>query len=139
MLQLQAVQPGALVGSREVRGGAPGEVEEPGSEPATNLRGLGAAVEHLAGELADRLEHREPRLGRVEHPEQALVRQLADRVDEVVAGHPVGPADRLGRREVDPAPEDRQALQQPPPRLVEDVVAPRDGAAQRLLALGQIT
>ena len=85
VFQLQPVQPGALVGPGELRRRAPGQVEEPGPEPAAHLGGLGATVQHLAGELADRLEHREPRLRRLEHSQQALVRQLADRVDEVVA------------------------------------------------------
>ena len=49
------------------------------------------------------------------------------------------PADGLRGGEVDAALEDGQAVEEQPVALVEQVVAPRDRAAQRLLALGQVT
>ena len=47
-------------------------------------------------------------------------------------------ADRLGGLEVAAAGEDRQPIEQPPAAVVEQVVAPGDRAAQRLLAGRQV-
>ena len=71
-------------------------------------------------------------------PDQALVREVDQAVDDVHAELAGRPADRLGRVEVDPPSKtDRRSSSRRCP-LVEEVVAPGDGAAERLLALGQV-
>ena len=49
-----------------------------------------------------------------------------------------GPQTRFGRLELEAAAEHRQAVDEPARPVVEQVVAPRDRATQRLLALGQV-
>ena len=94
----------------------------------------------LGGELADRVEHPEAQaavdlLG----PDEALVgeeRQAVDDVDAVELAR--RPADRLGAVELAAADEDRQPGEQAALARAEQVVAPGDRAAERLLALGQV-
>ena len=69
---------------------------------------------------------------------EALVEQGHHPVDDVAADLRRRPADRLRRREVEPAGEHRQAVEQPLGVLVEDVVAPGDRGAQGLLARRQV-
>ena len=82
------------------------------------------SLEPLGCVLPDRLEHPETL---PLSPEQALVDQRLERVD-------VRFADLLGRLERAAAAEDRQAFEQEPLLLAEEVVAPFDRRAQRLLA-----
>ena len=92
---------------------------------------LAGAVQLLAPELADRLQHREPRrpAGGLGPADQRLVDQGGEPVEGV---HPevLGIADRLGRLERPAAGEHRQPGEQAPLDRVEQVVAPGDGAAQ---------
>ena len=115
--------------------------ERLGVAPRDDVR-LAPGREHLGGVLADRLEHREARLdvgrGLVLEPDQALVLELADPVDDVATDLVGGAADRLGHRQVEPATEHGQPIEQPPRAVVEQVVAPGDRPAQGLLSLGQV-
>ena len=102
---------------------------------------LAAGVEPLGGELADRVEHPEARLAvDVLGPDEALVGERRS-----------GRRGRRGRRARSAGPQTASALSssQPPTKTdsrasrrrspgVEQVVAPGDRAAQRLLALGQV-
>ena len=99
---------------------------------------VAAGVELLQGELADRLQHPEARLplSTLGLANEALVDERGERGKNVepVAGCISG----LGRLQRPAAGEDRQPAKQ---RLLagrEQVVAPGDGVAQRLLARGQV-
>ena len=94
----------------------------------------------LPSVLAERLEHDEARVAVVGHAldEQAVVDERGDAVEDVDAEVLAGVADGLGRLERAAAGEDREAPEQ---RLLgrrQQVVAPVDRAAQRLLALRQV-
>ncbi len=58
-------------------------------------------------------------------------------IEDVLGRERIRAADFLGRREIEAAGEDAQALEQPLLVLVQQVVRPRDQRAQRLLALEQ--
>ena len=77
-------------------------------------------------------------VGRLLDLDQALVDERHQPVEDVATDLRRRTADRLGRREVAAAGEDGQPIEQPLPAVVEQVVAPGDRAAQRLLALGQV-
>ena len=98
------------------------------------------AAELLRGVLADRVEQPESRLavGPVLDLDQALVGQGHQRVEQVTAELGGRPADGLDRFEVAAAGEDRQPIEQQPPALVEQVVAPGNRAPKRLLAGRQV-
>ena len=100
---------------------------------------LATGVEHLGGELADRLEHREAGLaGLVVDADEALVDELPDPVDDVAAHLGGGAAYGLGGLELEAAAKDGQPVDEPAGPVVEQVVAPGDRPAQRLLALRQV-
>ena len=112
-----------------------GEREEVLGVSSPDLVGLAACLESLERVRADRLEHREARLavGLLLLAEQAVVDQRRQARQE-----PVAAADRLGGLERAAADEDGEAREQ---RLLvgaEQLVAPVDRRAQRLLALGQV-
>ena len=102
--------------------------------------GLAALGEMLGRVLADRLEQPEARLagGRLLDPDQALVGEGHQAVGDVAADLRAGAADRLRRLEVEAPGEDRAPVEEPPGAVVEEVVAPGDGAAERLLARRQV-
>ena len=107
---------------------------------ALDLGLLAALREVLGGELVDRVELAEAAdaldlLGL----DEALVGQRHDPVEDVAADLVGRPADRLGRLERRSRPRTRPAAHRSrrSPSL-EQVVAPGDRAAQRLLALGQV-
>ena len=141
MLELEPVEPAPLVAAGQL-------AARPRSASATYQSrwrrpdevGLAARLELLRGELADRVEQPEPRLavGRLLDLDQALVDERHEAVDDVAAELRGRAADGLGRLEVAAAGEDGQAVEEPPPAVVEQVVAPGDRAAQRLLARRQV-
>src|SRR5438552_8028057 len=94
--------------------------------------------ELFRGVLADRLEHREARLrgDALALSQQALVDERADAVEDVT--RLVRAARCLDRLEARAADEHAEAREEHPVGLVEEVVAPADGAAQRLLAGRQV-
>ena len=87
MLPLEPVEPRPLVGPGQFRRGALGELQHRGGVAGGDRVGLAAARQHLGGELADRLEHPEPRLARAAfvEPDEALVDQRAQTVDDVAS------------------------------------------------------
>src|SRR4029079_15417676 len=89
----------------------------------------------------DRVEQPEARLaiGRLLHLEQALVHERHQSIEDVTTYLGRGPADRLDRGKVASGPEDRQAIDQPASARLEELIAPGDRSAQRLLALRQVT
>ena len=92
------------------------------------------------GILPDRLQHREARLAvrAVLLPQQALVDQRRDAVEDVQAEVAIRVADRLGRLERAASDEDREATEEALLLIVEQVVAPGDRVAERPLTLGQV-
>ena len=71
-------------------------------------------------------------------PDEALVHEFADPVDDVTADLRCRPAHELSRLELEPAAEDRQPIDEAVRSVVEQVVAPGDRAAERLLTLRQV-
>src|SRR5262245_16392284 len=103
-------------------------------------RALVASVEHLRGELPDRLEEREPRGLAVEvlRADEALIGERREAVEHVDAEVLRRPGGRLRRHGVEAATEHGEPIEQPARARVEELVAPGDRAAQRLLPLRQI-
>ena len=93
---------------------------------------LAALLRLLDGELADRLEHREPRLALdpLGLADEALLGQRRQPVEGIAA---LAAADALDLVEPRTADEHREASEELAVGLLEHVVAPRDRAAQGLL------
>ena len=99
--------------------------------------------------LADRLQQGEarPTVGVIVEPQQALVRQRGEHVEELDLAPPLPRGCRVGPRRTDglnglqgaPANEHRQASEEALLRLVQQIVAPGDRVAKRALSLRQIT
>ena len=85
-------------------------------------------------------EEREARLavGTLVDPDEALVGERHEAVDHVDAQLGGRAGDRLSRLDVCPPGEHRRPVEEPPAAVIEQVVAPGDGAAQGLLPLGQV-
>jgi hypothetical protein len=80
---LEPLEPGALVIARELARGALRKGPEPRPVAALDLQPLAPSLQHLRGELLDRLEHLEARLGGVlDRPDQALIRERQQAVDD---------------------------------------------------------
>src|SRR6185503_20361417 len=114
--------------------------QERGGVAALDGLALARRLELLGGELADRVEHPEAQAALdVLGPDEALVdeeRQALDDLDAVELGRRA--ADGLGAVELAAADEHGQAGEQAALARAEQVVAPRNRPAARLLALGQI-
>ena len=138
MLAVQSREPEAPLGAQQVRPRLLGQRQEaPRVAVAYRLR-VGAGGELLQRELADRLEHDGARPGAVLLlADQALVDQRLQSLQHVDA-QLVAAADRLDVLQLGAPREHREAREQAPPRLVEQIVAPRDRAPQRLLPVGEI-
>jgi len=104
---------------------------------AVHLVRFAARLQPLCGVLADRLQHREARL-LVLGPryEQAVVHQGGQRLQG--CSFRFGPADGLRRFQRKVADERGEASEHQPLALVEEVVAPGHGVAQRPLTLWQV-
>ncbi len=138
MLDLQAVEPGALADAREVGLGGLRQGQECRRVASPDLVELAGFLEALTSVVADRLEHPEAGFaGRLVLPDQALVDERGEAVEHVDADLGGGPADRLRLVERHAAREYRRPVEEPARAGVEQVIAPRDRPAQRLLALGQ--
>ncbi len=96
---------------------------------------LAGCLELIERVLTNRLEHAKPGLGAIgliaDH--QALRHERVQPVQRVG-----GVGDRLGSLERPPAAEDRHTAKQGRGRRIKELVAPLDGGAQRLLALGSV-
>jgi hypothetical protein len=130
VLQVQAVQPLALVGAAEVGPGGHGQVEEPAGVPPGDLVQLAGGGQPLPPELADRLQHGEPRAAGGGPGGGQRGRRL-----EGVEPERLRVADGLGRGQRPAAAEHRQPGEEPLLGGREQVVAPGDGAAQGPLAV----
>ena len=140
VFKVEPVQPVPLAPPGQRAPGCPGHGQEGGRvRPAKASGVFRRAGQALGGELADRLQHQVTRRpGRPQLPEQALVHQLLQAVQHADAD--AGPrAHGLDHLQVDTAPEDRAGRQQLPALIAEQVIAPLDGGAQRLLAVRQVT
>ena len=139
MLPLEAVEPASLVGARQLRGGLLREVEVGAAASFLDVVALAAGRQHLGGVLADRVEHHVALLVRaILDAEQALVDERRDTVEDVDADLARRAADAFGHIQLAAADEHGQAVEQPAGAGFEQVVAPRDRPAQRLLALRQV-
>ena len=139
MLALEAVEPAPLVGARQLRRGFLRQVEVGAAAPLLDVVALAAGRQHLGGVLADRVEHHVALLVRaLFDAEQALVDERRDTVEDVDADLARRAADAVGHIQLAAADEHGQAVEQPAGAGFEQVVAPRDRPAQRLLALRQV-
>src|SRR5262249_27863461 len=124
VIGLEPLQPRRLLGAPQTGLGALREPEEPASVPPLDLAGVARRAEPLARQVPDRLQHPEAHAG---PPDEAL----ADERLQPTHAHPHDPPGRLERAA---AGEDREAREEPPLRLVEELVRPLDRRAQRPLA-----
>ena len=137
---LQPVQPRTLLGTEELRLGL---LHEAGEELAMAKRddgGVRSRREPLATVFPDRLEHPEPGLagrGFVD-PQQALVDERRQALEEVEPELRAGSHTAVADFRLEPADEDRDPREERLLDRVEEVVAPVDRAAQRLLAGRQV-
>src|SRR5439155_21315143 len=106
------------------------EVEEVRGVAVANLVFLRDGLERLAGEFANRLEHRETL---VPAPHEVVVDERRERLQDVVT------ADCLCSVEREPAGEDGQAGEECSCLLVEQVAAPLDRCPKRSLPLRSVT
>ena len=98
---------------------------------AVGVRGA-ARLQQLDSELADRLEHPEPRLGRLAHGlHKALVHQLDDEIQRVEVAFRI--CHLLDRPEVRTTDEDGQTGEHQPGVGRQQRMAPSDRVAQRPL------
>ncbi len=140
VVAFQSIEPGSLVRTGQMRSGPFGEREERRGMPVADVVALATRLEHLARELRDGVEHHEARLvGRVVDAQQALVDERRQPIEHVEAQVRTRAAHGLGGLEVAAAAEHREPVHEAPATLVEQVVAPGDRPAERLLPLGQVT
>ena len=140
VLELQAIEPAPLVGPGQLGGRLRDERHVPVAMAGADEVGLTVGLEPFRRVLPDRVQEPEARLavGRLLDLHEALVDQRHQPVEDVATDLGRRTADRLGRGEVAPGGEDRQPIEQPLPAVVEQVIAPGDRAAERLLAFGQV-
>ena len=131
---LQPIEPHRLLRAVDLRACFLRQAQEEGRVPSLQGDRLPARGQPLERILSNRLQHHEPGFaaGRLLLPQQALVQQRPQAVQDL------GPAHRFGRFEGAAADEDGE----PPEELLlapaEQVVAPGDRIAERLLARGQV-
>ncbi len=126
VVAVEAFEPLALVGAAEPILGARHQLDVGAGVPVTD----GACVLELFERvLTDGLEHAEPAVGT---GQQALVGERRDPVERLE------PAHRLGGFEREAAGEHAELREQPLGLRFEQVIAPADRGAQRLLALRRV-
>src|SRR5207247_7163545 len=112
---------------------------EGGRVAIANEIGLTAFLEAFACELADGLQHDQPRLVEIGlAPQQALVRELFKTGDHIGSALFGPAADRLRLLESSAASKHREPGQQALQSGIEQLIAPRDRAGERLLATREI-
>src|SRR5260370_14691391 len=130
MVGIQAIQPGLSLGTEQVLLRRLSQCEEGLEVAVANHGPFSAFLETFAGELADRLEHQETRLVELgDAPQQALVRQLIERIDDIPADVVRGTTDRFDLFQVATPGKNREAGDQAPGAVSETVVAPEDAVA----------
>ena len=139
VLQFEAFEDCTLVRSGQLWRGCLHEIEIPTRVERPDGRGLWPLVQHLRRELADGLDHDEAGWIRIDGAEQALVGESHEAIEDVDGRFPRWHADDLGRIEAEPSFEHREAIEEQPVGHLEDLIAPGDRPAQRLLPRGQVT
>ena len=141
VIVLDAVQPDGAVLGRQMGHGGLGVVGEVLGVPSPDRKGLPVGLQPLEGERADRLQHHEPRVGVLGVlAQEALVDEARQAVEHVEGGAParLRPADGLGGLELEAAHEHGDRGEEALDGRVQEVVAPGDRAAQRLLPRRQV-
>ena len=144
MLGLETVEPGAGLRSHQVRLGLLGKCQEVFGMATLEGGQLTAGLQLLKGVLPDRLQHREARLalGGLLRAEEALFDQRAHAIEDVgfrILGVGEGRVvHSFPSTEGESADEDRQATEQSLLGLGQEVVAPGDRGAERLLTDGNV-
>ena len=135
LLQVEPVEPLALLGALHAVAAALGEVEVVLAMPrGRGRRGIGVG-QLLRGVFADCLEHAEAALAdALLHHDERLVDQRRQQVQHLVGFDLVVGAHGLGGGQVKAAGEDGQPLQHRLFLRLQQLVGPIDQAAQRLLA-----
>src|SRR4029078_5030845 len=133
--ELEAVAPLPLVVTGELGGRSLGKTKEPVAMAIDDGVLLAAGREALPCVLPDRLQQSETRLTprRLIDAHEALVCERREAVDDVDAEFGGRAEHGFGRLDVSRPREHRQAVEQTTGSLVEDVVAPGDRAAKRLV------
>ncbi len=137
MLVLEASEPRDLVAARELRLGLLRKRDEVLEVPPARLVAVARGREPLERVFAHDLEHREARLagGGLALPHEALVDECAEPFED----RGVTVADGLGRGERPAAGEDAEPFEKLLRVGIEQVVAPVERHAQRLLMPWRIT
>ena len=139
MFSLEDADPAGLLAAGQDLCRRLGEVHVGGPMAALQLVAFATRCEHLTRVFADRVEQPEAGLALdLIAPNEALIDERGDAVEHILAELIGGSAHRLGAIEIESAREDRQAIEQPPARAVEDVVAPGDGGPEGLLPLREV-
>ena len=138
VLRLEAIEPGDLLGTAAPALRLLGQGQEPGLVPAAQPHDLAGRARPLVAVLPDRLQQpipgdRSPGVGGLDE-DHGLVHELRQEVERLSGVELGSGADALDRLEREPACEHRQAAEQRLLRLREQVVAPVERRAQRLLA-----
>src|SRR6266550_7466724 len=104
-----------------------------------DLGGLAGRRELFPGELVNRVELAKARFAiDLLDPNESLVDQRHEPIDDVAANVRCGSADDLGDLEIAPADEDGQPSEQPALAFIEEIVAPGDRSTESLLPLRQV-
>src|SRR2546427_8068325 len=104
-----------------------------------DLGGLAGPHELFPGELVNRVELAKARFAiDLLDPNEALVDQRHEPIDDIAANVRCGPADDLGDLEIAATDEDGQSGEQPALAFVEEIVAPGDRPTESLLPLRQV-
>ena len=137
LLEIQAIQPLALLRPLHAVAALLGEVEEVQAVACRRGQRAFTCRQLLGGVLADRLEHAEtPDADALLHHDERVFDQRGQQVEHVVGLDLVAiGAHRLGSCQIEATGKHRQPLQHGALRRAEQVVRPVDQAAQRLLAL----
>ncbi len=140
VLELEPVDPAPLCRTRQLPRRPFHERHVPLAMAVADQVSLAVGLESFRGVFTDRVEQPEARLavGCLLDLDQALVDERHQAVEDLHADLGRWPADRFGRGEVAATGEDRQPVEQSLAAIVEQVVAPGDRSAQRLLTLGQV-
>ena len=139
VVQLHAVQPLLALGAEQFGGGRLGQCLVCRRVAVAHKLVLAGLLESLGSVLANNLQHQQPRLVEIREPsQQALLRELVESREHVDPELGGWAAHRLGLLEVGPSRKDREASEELPMCVIQQVIAPADGAVQRLLPAGKI-
>ena len=138
---VQPCEPLELVGGTQVRRGLRGQLHEELRMSLLDVGGFPGCDELFSAELADRLQHAEARLAvAAARPLRARLLATSDETPSStsVPSRPSTPQTASAASRVQPPTKTRQPTEQGLLARLEQVVAPGDGVAQRLLAGRQV-